>query len=97
MTVHRLREYRVKGEDRPLIGWVEVPCEPYRRKRWPGDSGYMTDVREVLRITPFGLHYYRENWQCYRDLYPNVEALQRRPERWNCIPASGIAGSSPLF
>lgn len=74
MTVRRLEEYRVKGEDRPLIGWVEVPCEPYMRKRWPGDEGYLTTVRHVLRITPFGLQYYRENWQRYQGLYPGVDA-----------------------
>ncbi len=74
MTVRRLEEYRVKGQDHPLIGYVEIPCEPYVRKRWPGDSGYTTTTRDVLRITAFGLQYYRENWQRYRDLYPTVNA-----------------------
>jgi hypothetical protein len=74
MTIRRLEEYRVKGHERPLIGYVKIPCEPYVRKRWPGDEGYLADVREVLRITAFGREYYRENWQRYRELYPDVEA-----------------------
>jgi len=74
MTVRRLSEYRIKGQDCPLIGWVEVPCEPYMRKRWPGDSGYATAVRDVLCITSFGKQYYRENWARYKELYPKVDA-----------------------
>lgn len=42
---------------------------------WPGDSGVMASERSVLRITDFGREYYRENWQRYRDLYPDVDAL----------------------
>ncbi len=79
MTVRRLEEYRVNGQECPLIGYVEVSCEPYVRKRWPGDNGYTTTVRNVLRITPFGLQYYRENWQRYRDLYSKLEAPE--PEK----------------
>ena len=74
LTVRRLREYRLKGQDRPLIDWVEVACEPYVRKRWSGDNGYVTTVRDVLRITPFGLQYYRENYQRYRQMYPGIDA-----------------------
>ncbi len=74
MTVRRLKEYRVKGQDRPLIGWVEWPCEPYLRRRWPGDTGVPSTVRDVLTITPFGRQYYQENWQRYQDLYPTVQA-----------------------
>lgn len=73
-TVRRLVEYQVKGEDRPLVNWVKVQCEPYMRRRWPGDSGYLTDIREVQCITSFGRQYYRENWQRYKEMYPDVEA-----------------------
>jgi len=44
------------------------------RKRWPGDSGYTTNVRDVLCTTEFGKQYYRENWARYKELYPDVEA-----------------------
>jgi len=33
-TVIRLEEYRVKGQERPLIAWTTIPCEPYLRRRW---------------------------------------------------------------
>jgi hypothetical protein len=32
-----------------------------------------------IRLTSFGQQFYRENWQRYRDLYPNVEAPE--PDR----------------
>lgn len=73
-TVLRLEDYRVKGEARPLIAWEAVPCEPYLRRRWPGDSGVMASERSVQRITDFGRHYYRDNWQRYRELYPDIAA-----------------------
>lgn len=49
-TILRLRDYCVKGKDRPLI----------------------RDGR--LTITPFGMQYYRENWQHYQEMYPDVPA-----------------------
>jgi hypothetical protein len=73
-TVLRLEDYRVKGQERPLIAWEVVPCEPYLRRRWPGDSGVMASERSVLRITDFGREYYRDNWQRYSELYPDVDA-----------------------
>ncbi len=73
-TVLRLRDYRVKGEDRPLVAWVRIPCEPRLSRRWPGDDGVMVNERSALCITEFGKQYYRENWQRYRELYPDVEA-----------------------
>jgi hypothetical protein len=73
-TRRRLQEYRVRGQDRPLIAWAKVPCEPYLQRRWPGDSGIMTSERSVLRITDLGREYYRDNWRRYRELYPSVEA-----------------------
>lgn len=72
-TVIRLEDYRVKGQHRPLIAWEVIPCEPYLRLRWPGDSGVIASERPVLRITAFGREYYRENWQHYRELYPEVD------------------------
>jgi len=35
--------------------------------------GYSIDIHWI-RLTPFGEHFYRENWQSYRDLYPDVDA-----------------------
>ncbi len=73
-TLIRLEDYRVKGQDRPLIEWATIPCEPYLRIRWPGDSGVMASERKTLRISAFGQEYYRDNWQRYRELYPEVDA-----------------------
>jgi hypothetical protein len=70
----RLRDYRVKGQDRPLVEEAIVACEPYLRRRWPGDEGVMSTERSALRLTPFGEQFYRENWQRYRELYPEVDA-----------------------
>jgi hypothetical protein len=49
-TILRLRDYRIKGEDKSLI-----------RDGW-------------LTITPFGQQYYKENWEMYREMYPEVNA-----------------------
>jgi hypothetical protein len=73
-TCLRLRDYRVKGQDRPLIKEAKIPCEPFLHRRWPGDTGVMVSERSGLVITEFGKQYYRENWQRYRELYPGVEA-----------------------
>ncbi len=35
--------------------------------------GYSTDIHWI-RLTPFGEQFYRDNWQRYRDLYPEVDA-----------------------
>jgi len=35
--------------------------------------GYSVDIHWI-RLTPFGEQFYRENWQCYRELYPDVDA-----------------------
>jgi hypothetical protein len=35
--------------------------------------GYTPQIH-WLRLTPFGEEYYRENWQRYRKLYPEVDA-----------------------
>lgn len=41
--------------------------------RYPGHVGY-TEQIYWLRLTPFGEQYYRDNWQRYRELYPEVDA-----------------------
>jgi hypothetical protein len=55
-TCLRLRDYKVKGQERGLI----------REGRHTEPFG--------LIITDFGREYYRENWQRYRELYPEVDA-----------------------
>ncbi len=55
-TCLRLRDYRVKGQERGLI----------REGRYNEPFG--------LVITDFGREYYRDNWQHYRELYPEVDA-----------------------
>jgi hypothetical protein len=76
-TVIRLEDYRVKGQDRPLVAWEVVSCEPYLRIRWPGDGGIMASQRSALRITDFGRQFYRDNWQHYREMYPEWTHLPR--------------------
>ena len=55
-TCLRLRDYRVKGQECPLM----------REGRHNEPFG--------LVITDFGREYYRDNWQRYRELYPEVDA-----------------------
>jgi len=55
-TCLRLRDYKVHGEEKPLI-----------REGRRGESF-------ALIITDFGKQYYRDNWQRYRELYPDVDA-----------------------
>ncbi len=70
-TSLRLREYRYHGEERPLIA----------EKRFPGEhidtvAGYNFKMGYTSRtcITDFGKWYYQENWQRYREMYPEVKA-----------------------
>ena len=70
-TILRLRDYKFRGEEKPLIG----------EKRFPEEHTYTVagytfkqDYKIRLCITDFGREYYRDNWQRYRDLYPDVDA-----------------------
>lgn len=70
-TILRLRDYKVRGEEKSLI----------EEKKFPGThtstlAGYTFQPGYEIRlcITDFGKRYYRENWQRYRDLYPAVDA-----------------------
>lgn len=70
-TCLRLRDYTVRGVETPLIG----------EKRFPGESsstvaGYTFKKEYTARlcITDFGRQYYRENWQRYKEMYPEVDA-----------------------
>src|SRR6202011_2864495 len=35
--------------------------------------GYSIDIHWI-RLTPFGEQFYRDNWEHYRDLYPEIDA-----------------------
>ncbi len=63
----RLRDYKAQGEDKPLI-------EEYSTwGKYLAHVGYTPQIH-WLRLTSFGEQYYRENWQRYRELYPEVDA-----------------------
>jgi len=71
-TILRLRDYKFRGEEKPLIG----------EKRFPGEhtstvAGYTfkQEYTTHLCITDFGREYYRDNWHRYRELYPEIDAL----------------------
>jgi hypothetical protein len=70
-TVLRLRDYTVKGQEKPLVG----------EKRFSGETvetvgGYPFKRNYIARlcITEFGREYYRDNWHHYRTMYPDVDA-----------------------
>lgn len=77
-TIRRLREYQVKGQDCPLVEWVEVSCEPYEYQNMYGRT-VSASTRNELRITAFGIQYYQENYQRYTEMYPKVNA--QKPKR----------------
>ncbi len=47
---------------------------------WGKKEPWMSATPQIywIRLSPFGEQYYRDNWQRYRDLYPDVDAP--RPE-----------------
>jgi len=63
----RLKQYKVKGEEMPLI-------EEYQTKGSYNATTGVTHDLYWLRLTPFGEQFYRDNWQRYHDLYPDVDA-----------------------
>lgn len=75
-TILRLRDYTVKGKERSLV----------ENKRFPGTSpslvaGYaFTHTLSRLCITDYGKQYYQENWQRYKEMYPDVDAPEPQRE-----------------
>lgn len=65
----RLRDYKVQGKEKPLADEKKYRCAPHEMT-----AGYTVDYEYRICITKFGKQYYHENWQRYRDLYPDVEA-----------------------
>jgi hypothetical protein len=41
----------------------------------PVQTGYTPQIHWI-RLSALGEQFYRENWQRYRDLYPEVDALE---------------------
>ena len=62
-----LRDYRAQGEVKPLI----EECSTWGK--YLAHVGYTPQIH-WLRLTPFGEEFYRDNWQRYRELYPEVDA-----------------------
>lgn len=58
----RLRDYKAGG----LVKEYETNCRS-------GSTGWHYSDW-YIRLTEFGEQFYRENWQKYRDLYPDIEA-----------------------
>jgi DNA-binding MarR family transcriptional regulator len=72
-TCLRLRDYIVKGQERALIKEVAFPGAKQIA------PGYYQGYEYRLCITEYGKQYYRENWQRYQEVYPEVKAPE--PER----------------
>ncbi len=63
----RLKQYKVKGEGMPLI-------EEYQtRGEYQPHTGTTHQI-QWIRLTPFGEQFYRDNWQRYHEMYPDVDA-----------------------
>ena len=80
-TVRRLEDYKVKGEEKALIAYVLIPCEPYQRQNWISHQYETVTSRNLLRITDFGKLFYKEHWQHYREMYPDVDAPEPHSEK----------------
>ena len=76
----RLRDYKHQGKEQPLIReastWVQVRRSVFTGRPRPDDYEERTVAEQEhrLSITAFGRTYYAQNWQRYRQLYPEVEA-----------------------
>jgi hypothetical protein len=76
----RLRDYKHQGKEQPLIReastWVQVRRSVFTGRPRPNDYEERTVAEQEhrLSITAFGRTYYVQNWQRYRQLYPEVEA-----------------------
>jgi len=64
-----LRNYRVNGKVRPLVEEGKISAQPRR-----AFESYSASQAIRIYITVFGKQFYRDNWQRYRDLYPDVDA-----------------------
>lgn len=64
----RLRDYKVSGEERPLVKEYRTSSGVYNPA-----VGYTPDFHWI-RLTAFGEQFYRENWARYQELYPEVAA-----------------------
>jgi len=63
----RLRDYKERGEAKPLVEEYRIWGEYNPRLRY-------TPYIYWLRLSALGEQYYRDNWQRYHELYPNVDA-----------------------
>jgi len=70
-TVLRLRDYKVRGEWKPLVEEKKISGE---HTEIVGGVSFKQPYFTRLCITDFGRQYYRENWQHYHRMYPHVEA-----------------------
>lgn len=80
-TLNRLLEYKIDKEEKPLVGWVQTPCEPYQAWDFNAAQPVTMTTWTVCCLTEFGKKYYSENWQRYRELYPNVDAPKPAEEQ----------------
>jgi hypothetical protein len=71
-SILRLRDYKVRGEWKPLVAEKKIPGE--HSSELIGGVTFKQTYFTRLCITEFGRQYYRENWQRYRELYPHVDA-----------------------
>jgi len=71
-TWQRLRDYKVYGENKPLADETSIHSSFVR-----GPAGFLNHIQEIrMLITDFGKEYYKENWARYKELYPEVDALE---------------------
>jgi hypothetical protein len=63
----RLRDYKERGEARPLVEEYRIWGEYNPRLKY-------TPHIYWIRLTAFGEQYYRDNWQQYHERYPGVDA-----------------------
>jgi len=63
----RLRDYKARGEARPLVEEYRIWGEYNPRLKY-------TPHIYWIRLSAFGEQYYRDNWQRYHELYPGVDA-----------------------
>jgi hypothetical protein len=71
----RLRDYKAGALIEEYQTWTQVELTSSGRTWKESRPVYW------LRLSPFGEQFYRENWQRYRELYPDVDAPQPESEQ----------------
>jgi hypothetical protein len=82
-----LKEYKAAPLAETYKGWEQVTYQS------PGKTWSESQPVYWIRLSGFGEQYYCENWQRYRELYPEVDAPAPAQEHRNTEETRGKRSS----